>query len=1088
MTQSIVSPMLVMAGLLLQHRIFGCCKIVSVEGVRVAIQLCDGGGRRQFSRQALEGGDFQRATLHAGAIATGPRGKCAVKGIVDRSGTGPRSYSIEYFEDGLSATVSEIDLTPSPVGLSDSLNVRLLQGRTDPYAAFSARHRLLVALGRFNRQVGGLRALLASRIDLHPHQAFVAGTVILDPVRRYVLADEVGLGKTIEAGIILHDLLARRPDARVLVLTPGPLTRQWLCEMHSSFGGQGFKLADLHPIEAVDLAQWTKVICSTNFALDGLDNDLARARWDLVIVDEVHHLLNSPHLYDLVMRLSHGARDLLLLSAVPVRRREGELYRLLALLDPRVYGEDGVGEAAFLQIYAAQESLGRRLNLLARDLDDLAQSEAEPDDVVVAIERLLSLPILQGDAHLQSLLLEAHAAPRDAGVWGREVHATVSERYRVNRRILRNRRERLISQDRLTAIARVPAPLGYEPDQVEAEAVTAVQAFLSALSDSEALSPEVLRPFSQMLLQALVDPVATFGVLTKLRDARGAQVNSYGREMLNAVVGMSGERWLVQLETACAGVKPYVDDHFLEVALERVSNWSHSASSSGRWDVISSFLQGEVSAGRKTLVFAGFPGVAERLANHLQQALGEKVIIQFRSDLDDMTKEENVRRFRVDPRVAVMVSDESGGEGRNFQFAHSLLHADLPWQPAVIEQRIGRLDRLGRETISSEVISHVCLIAGGWEAGLYACYHDGLNLFGSSISGLEFALRRLQDEIIDAALGAGEDGLRHLVPRLKSLADDERVRDESEALLDEASYNSARGARFIRAPIEGGEAGLEEAFLEHFRALTKGKGVWPHLAADGTKGLWGMRPSDAAHGELNIVDKDAAGELGKRVGTFQRSLAQRHRDIEFFSYGNPLFDAVVASLGQRLTGRTYAIACRAPGGPSFVGLEIIVAARPKLDPASVPPSLLNLAEAIFGTRRRPLFVPLLAGQFADRDQLGAVRTSLSAKSEGRLWRDLSGDDVQQLVRAVDGDLSNCLDRALQDHIPLARQEFAAELAVPLMAELERVSIHRRQLLDAADPTSMAEAQMLEGYAALIGSWDIIIDGLGFFALNPPGVR
>jgi 15-cis-phytoene desaturase len=89
---------------------------------------------------------------------------------------------------------------PLPASQTDSLSNRLLEGRADSYAVFSARHRLLIALGRFNRQVGGLRALLASRIDLHPHQAFVAGTVILDPVRRYILADEVGLGKTIEAG------------------------------------------------------------------------------------------------------------------------------------------------------------------------------------------------------------------------------------------------------------------------------------------------------------------------------------------------------------------------------------------------------------------------------------------------------------------------------------------------------------------------------------------------------------------------------------------------------------------------------------------------------------------------------------------------------------------------------------------------------------------------------------------------------------------------------------------------------------------------------------------------------------------------
>ena len=284
-----------MLGYLVQHRLFGCCKIVGIDGGRIEVRLCDSAGRRIFSRQAIEGGDFKRAVLPAGSLAIGPHGHCAINGMTQSDGVGPRHYRITYKDDRLGATVSEIELYPLPAGLTDSLQSRLLQGRADPYFLFAASERLLGALARFNRQVGGLRALLASRIDLHPHQAFVAGTIILDPIRRYILADEVGLGKTIEAGIVVHDLLSRRPDARVLVLAPGPLTRQWLCEMHSSFGGQGFRLADLHPIESIDLGRWSKVICSTNLALDGLDTELCAASWDMVVVDEVHHLLSAAH-------------------------------------------------------------------------------------------------------------------------------------------------------------------------------------------------------------------------------------------------------------------------------------------------------------------------------------------------------------------------------------------------------------------------------------------------------------------------------------------------------------------------------------------------------------------------------------------------------------------------------------------------------------------------------------------------------------------------------------------------------------------------------------------------------------------------
>jgi ATP-dependent helicase HepA len=795
-------------------------------------------------------------------------------------------------------------------------------------------------------------------------------------------------------------------------------------------------------------------------------------------------LLSAPHLYNLVQKLSFKARDLLLLSAVPVRRRETELYRLLGLLDPRTYGKGGTGESTFLAIYAAQEPLGRRLNLLSHDLEDLDSGQASGEDVLDRLDRLLSLPILTGDKQLKSMLAAAEADISSAGTIARQAHAIISDRYRVNRRILRNRRERLISQDRLTAIARMPALLLYDADQIEGEAVDAVQALLRSLAKIPDLSVDILRPFAQMALQSLVDPTSALDVLDTLQRATPAKVNSYGIEMLNGVVGMGGERWHVLLETACAGIKAHVDAGKLATARRLVADWRSSRTSAGRSEALADRLTVEIASGRKTLVFVGFPGGAERLAQTLRSRFGDAIVTEFRSDLDDMAKEENVRRFRAEPHVMVMVSDESGGEGRNFQFAHSLVHFDLPWQPAVIEQRIGRLDRLGRELVSTKVISYVCVGADTWEAGLYGCYHEGLDLFGTSVSGLEFSLRHIQDQIIDAAFVGGQDALSDLAPALRTSAANERVRDDSEALLDEASYHAARAERFVRTPSADNETELEIAFLDYFRALAGGKGVSRYKTTDGSDGIWTLRPDDIRHGEITIVDRDAAGELGKRVGTFRRALAQRQRNVEFFTYGNPLFDAIVAALSQRLTGRTYAIACQTPGrAPGFIGIEVIVAARPQLESADISPSLLNLADAIFGTRRRPLFVHLLADQPVDGPALASLRSSLTPSGEGQRWRDLSGEDVEHFVQRHDGDLTACLHRAQAEDIPLARQTLAQELVEPLGAEIARVIAQRQQLLAAGDPTAITEAAMLERYQALLESWDIVIDGIGFLAVN-----
>lgn len=1071
-------------GILLQHARFGCSKIIEIRHNEIDVLLCDTGKRATFTRQAVEGPDFQRLRLSTGDLAIGPRGACdIVHALPAENSDEPLLYSVTYREDGLAARVSEVALTPLAQGLGDSLERRLREGRVDPYALFHARHKLLIALSRMNRQVGGLHALLASRVDLHPHQAFVAGTVILDPIRRYILADEVGLGKTIEAGIILHDLLARRSDARILILTPGPLCRQWLCEMHSSFGGQGFRLADLHPLENINLDKWQRVICSTGLALAAIEDDLLDAQWDMVIIDEVHHLLNAPHLYQLVQALSRECRDLLLLSAVPMRRREEELFKLLALLEPDLYSADGRGEAEFLEIYNAQEALGRRLNLLSGDLKDLEQGEASAEDVADRLDRLLSVPILADDAELTALRQAIALEPQHAGALGARFHMAVSDRYRVNRRLLRNRRERLISEDRLTAIRRTGAIKNYRPDQVEVDAVDAVERLLVDVYARTDVELEVRRTLAQILLQATASPDATTAVLKQLAAAKPAKVNSYGLEMLGGVVGLGGESWARVLETVCAGAVGYLDAGLLRDAQEANRRWLQSPASRERWSILVDYLRDAIARGEKTLVFLGFPGAAASLVAYLQEAIGSSVLTEFRTELDDMVKEENVRRFRSEATTLVMVSDESGGEGRNFQFAHGLVHVDLPWQAAVIEQRIGRLDRLGREAVSTEVPSIVLCNELSLEAGLAHCYADGLALFRRSLSGLEFALRRLQDLMLDTALSEGPDALFALAPALAEGAAEERMRDESEALLDEASYHAGRAERFLRVSGDDVESVFETSFTSYVKQISNKNAVWTHATREHQSGLWGFRPDEIRNGEVAITDRDQAGSLGKRIGTFRRAIAQTRRDVEFFNYGNPLVDAVVHALTEKLTGRTYAIAVTAAGHSKFVGIEAVITARPSGDEGEMSPSLLNLADALFGYRRRPVFVPLNPEANVDGQGLADLRGSLNPDGTGARWSALGLDDMRRFAERELGDLDDCLRRLFEVEVPKAKEQIAAGLEEGLAAERQRIASNLEYLRRHAAEASAFEITELERYDAVIANWSIQIDGLGFLAVN-----
>src|SRR5262249_2933344 len=152
-----------------------------------------------------------------------------------------------------------------------------------------------------------------------------------------------------------------------------------------------------------------------------------------------------------------------------------------------------------------------------------------------------------------------------------------------------------------------------------------------------------------------------------------------------------------------------------------------------RFEKLISILQSKLAdPATKILVFAGLQGISADIARGLKIRLaemGSETVTEFRHDLNDEEKEANVRRFQTSARVRVLVSDESGGEGRNFQFASEIIHLDVPWFAGRLEQRIGRLDRLGREQYRKDVVSTVIFPEASLDASLVDCMANGLEVF-----------------------------------------------------------------------------------------------------------------------------------------------------------------------------------------------------------------------------------------------------------------------------------------------------------------------------------------------------------------------
>jgi hypothetical protein len=178
---------------------------------------------------------------------------------------------------------------------------------------------------------------------------------------------------------------------------------------------------------------------STSLALQELNTELTNIEWDMVVVDEVHHLLEAPMLYSLVEKLSRRCRDLLLLSALPARKREDELLRLLTLLEPDRYAEGTVTHRRFFELYEAQRVIGRRLNRLLGEINAAEQGEATSAEVLAMMQNLLGAPVLDTDQELQKFTVMAQNKPESTINAARSLHREVVDHYRINRRIFSQR-------------------------------------------------------------------------------------------------------------------------------------------------------------------------------------------------------------------------------------------------------------------------------------------------------------------------------------------------------------------------------------------------------------------------------------------------------------------------------------------------------------------------------------------------------------------------------------------------------------------------------------------------------------------------
>lgn len=742
----------------------------------------------------------------------------------------------------------------------------------------------------------GFETLAGCRAFLMPHQISTVVRCFETMPIRYMLADEVGLGKTVEACSILKILMSENRRFKTLIIAPAALISQWKSELHYKFG-----------LEASSAPMKT-AIC-----LLALEDVLAKptivySPWDLVIVDETHRLLGQDVLYRSIQALSRRVQHILLLSATPIQDRNDEYRRLLALLSPEQY--ENMPSDRFASMVEKQQ---RIQDIVNQQLNRLERYDTFKE---VILEKLQGVVDTLNDKALNKMVSQISLDSADQGLEQvRRAFAYICENYRVERRVIRNRRQLLNERMAERTLVELPyKPLSMDENYNEIGAIQDTLAFLGEYGEE---SESYISSTAIPLLSALFSSPWAFDSMLQEKHIK------------NSLLQERASTWKVQAR----------NEHLVaQTALEGERNLIR-----GRLMTALDYLVNETqlldSEDYKVVVFTAFNDTLLQFQALVTSYFKSKGIrpVAFGKHMSREALEDSVYAFQNDPSCRIIICDETGGEGRNFQNASMIMHLDTPWNANDLEQRIGRLDRLGRDP-EREVLSAVVFAENTIEEQLFHIWRDGMKLYEQSLSGLEIVTGELNSLIVKALLDDYRTGLINAFDDIVDQADEMR-----ESVEDEQDFDL--GATLYRPMTEGIETVLELYASENDALFANAMMGWGcmvglHQGANPPTGLIEFRDSNfgvnsakqslfippdwSTYANASIVRRE-----GKILGSFDRKTAALREDVLFFAPGDPLYDAIITNAVGCSRGRCTAIATKS--NYVYDGLIYIYKVEPSVD-------------------------------------------------------------------------------------------------------------------------------------------------------------
>lgn len=670
---------------------------------------------------------------------------------------------------------------------------RLFAGQIDRFEHFPLRYQSW--LQQQQLQQSPLRGLVGGRVSLIPHQLHIASDVAKRHAPRVLLADEVGLGKTIEAGLIIHQQLLTGLASRVLIVVPESLQHQWLVEMlrrfnlrFAIFDEERCQQAQLDADNPFDTEQL--VLCSMEFLAKkkSWHEQAVSSHWDLLVVDEAHHLHWHPEKpsieYQRIEALAQDTAGLILLTATPDQLGHQSHFARLRLLDPeRFY-----------------------------DYEQFQQQEQDYQQIAELARHLLTAESLDAahTAQLQQLLTDADSQAVLADLQSASVMQPASRELLLQKLLDRHGTGRILFRNSRSNIKGFPIR---NPHPI---ALTMPEQYLNALKVQRSLNKDA--------------PLAA-----------KIHANLFPEQVFQAFEGDKSQWWQFD---------PRV--HYL---LEQLK--AHKRA--------------------KFLVICTKAATALALEEALRLSEGIRAAV-FHEGMSILERDKAAAYFAQEEYSAqVLICSEIGSEGRNFQFANHLVLFDLPLNPDLLEQRIGRLDRIGQQ---QDIQIHIPFFSDSAQQLLVSWYQEGLNAFARTCQTgrVIFEQQKAQLEALLADYAGPSEQSDALIAECAQLQQQlqQQLEQGRDQLLELNSSGGSKAQQLCQAV-----ASLDEDVklpMLMFKA-------WDLLGVaqeDRSDTSIILRPSEQLQMNYPGLDDD-----GTTV-TFDRATALAEEDIQFLSWDHPM--------------------------------------------------------------------------------------------------------------------------------------------------------------------------------------------------------